>query len=182
MISARLAEMAQAAGRTDPVLRVAPTDVAAFLIRGYTIHSLFRLPVKRAFEPLARKCLRDPQLRFELCSWLIIDDKSMLGLHSLYQIDRRLREIYPACADLSFSGLNIILVGDFRQIPPVLIRALYHQGDLNGVKYPGRLSYHHLWESIQLDQVIRQQSNDLAAISFRRALSELRYGFLSHPS
>jgi hypothetical protein len=46
IICARLQELAQQAGRPNPVLRAAPTGVAAFNIVGRTLHSLFRLPVK----------------------------------------------------------------------------------------------------------------------------------------
>jgi PIF1-like helicase len=39
--------------QADLVVRGAPTGIAAFNIRGRTIHSLLRLPVRKAFEPLA---------------------------------------------------------------------------------------------------------------------------------
>jgi ATP-dependent DNA helicase PIF1 len=44
---ARLQELADEAGRGNPVVRAAPTGVAAFNFVGQTLHSLFRLPVKR---------------------------------------------------------------------------------------------------------------------------------------
>ncbi|KAN0073157.1 hypothetical protein V8E54_008377, partial [Elaphomyces granulatus] len=48
LISATLDEMAQSAGiNKSPVVRAAPTGVAAYGISGRTLHSMFRLPVGR---------------------------------------------------------------------------------------------------------------------------------------
>lgn len=56
--------MALTAHRPDPVLRSAPTGVASFMIRGYTLHSLFLLLVRQAFAPLSKS--GDEMLRFNL--------------------------------------------------------------------------------------------------------------------
>ena len=40
-------------------------------------------------------------------------------------IDRCLRQIYFVCNDNYFKSLNILLVGDFHQLPPVGQAALY---------------------------------------------------------
>ena len=46
MISAQLKEKASQHYKTDPVLQAAPTGVAAFNIRGETLHRLLRFPIR----------------------------------------------------------------------------------------------------------------------------------------
>ena len=46
-----------------------------------------------------------------------------MGHHWLVMIDSRLREIKTE--DVVFGGLSIILLGDFKQLPPVGDSALY---------------------------------------------------------
>jgi len=87
MISAKLQERAQAAGKGNPVFRAAPTGVAAFNIQGRTLHSLLHLPVKKAFMPLPPTSLTDIQADFRDCHFLIIDEKSIIRLGTLYKID-----------------------------------------------------------------------------------------------
>ena len=53
MTSTYLFDMAQRNGHQDPVIRAAPTGVAAFGIQGQTLHRLLRLPVRQRFEPLS---------------------------------------------------------------------------------------------------------------------------------
>lgn len=57
-ICARLQELAQQARQANPVVRTAPTGVAAFNIVGRTLHSLFRLPVKQKKADLTNATLQ----------------------------------------------------------------------------------------------------------------------------
>ena len=56
-ICARLQELAQQARHANPVLRAAPTGVAAFNIVGRTLHNLFQLPIKQKRADLANGTL-----------------------------------------------------------------------------------------------------------------------------
>ena len=49
----------------------------------------------------------------------------MIDLRMLSVIDDRLRLILPDHADTAFSGLNLLLCGDFFQLLPVSGRALF---------------------------------------------------------
>ena len=123
-ISARLQELAAQAGRRNPVFRTASTGIVAFDI-GKTLHSLLRLPVRSGEKGMSPATLQSLQLLFQDCRFLIIDEKSMIGLKTFSLIDNRLRAIFPASSHLPFGGLNILLCGDFFQLPPVGAKPLY---------------------------------------------------------
>jgi hypothetical protein len=176
MISAHLQDRARVAGKGNPVFRAAPTGVAAFNIQGRTIHSLLRLPVKKAFAPLSLTTLFGVQDDFKDCEFLIIDEKSMIGLGTLHRIDQRLREIFPTKQDEWFGGLNVLLCGDFFQLPPVLERALYQavMPTASPEYHQGKRAYESFTATVVLTQVMRQQGEDEESRRFRQALNELR--------
>lgn len=95
---------------------VAPTGVAALNISGQTIHSFFRFPpriidtndIKRAFN----------KILYEKLEILIIDEASMLRVDLLDGIDQFLR-INSNNPQLPFGGVQLVLVGDLFQLPPV---------------------------------------------------------------
>lgn len=124
MISSHLALHAAQRDESDQVFCAAPARVAAFNIRGSTLHQLFRLPVNRPWFELDSETLAAVQAGFRRCKLLIIDEKSMIGLKMLHQIDVWLRAIM-ARPTVFFGGMNILLCGDFTRLPPVLDTALY---------------------------------------------------------
>ncbi|KAM4061451.1 PIF1-like helicase [Hirsutella rhossiliensis] len=161
LLSAHL--QAATRGRVTPVWRAAPTGVAGNQISGTTLHSLLHLPINKDFRPLSAIDKAQLQKKLKDIQYLIIDEKSMLGLRMLSWIDDRLREAFPHRNEEFFGGLNILLVGDFFQLPPVLQKPLYYDK-----------------ETVFLSVVQRQCGDDQA--SFRKALGELRPLLLSHES
>ena len=97
----------------SPVLRTAPTGVASNQISGQTLHSLLRLPINKNFQPLQDADIGALQNRLRHLKYLVIDEKSMLGLQTLGWIDSRLRQVFPDRQDEWFGGVSILLVGDF---------------------------------------------------------------------
>ena len=179
---ARLQELAQRSGKGNPVVRAAPTGVAAFNIIGRTLHSLFRLPVKQKKSDLSNATLQSLQSLFQDIRFLIIDEKSMIDLKILSIIDDRLRLIFPDQSDQAFGGLNVLLCGDFFQLPPVNGRPLYATKATGPIAAKGQGLYRSFDRTIRLTQVMRQQGEDETAIRFRTALSELRASRLSQSS
>lgn len=182
VISSHLQSAARAGGlgretlQKSPVVRAAPTGVAGSQISGRTLHSLLRLPMsKNGYKPLSETpgVLDTLQRRFHDVFYLILDEKSMIGLRELGWVDRRFREIFPDRSDEYFGGLSVLLVGDFFQLPPVLSKPLYSTDTgLTADEIYGRNAYQSFTRSVFLKTIHRQAGDEQAA--FRQALSELR--------
>ncbi|EAQ91836.1 hypothetical protein CHGG_00071 [Chaetomium globosum CBS 148.51] len=170
VISSHLQAEAASYGRVSPIVRAAPTGVASNQIGGQTLHSLLRLPVDGNYRSLSETptTLNALQRRFRGIHYLVIDEKSMLGLKTLAWIDQRLREVFPENRDEFFGGLSVILIGDFFQLPPVLNKPLYStRDDLKDIEMVGRNAYLSFDKSVFLTTIQRQQGEDQAP--FRRA-------------
>ncbi|KAM4062456.1 PIF1-like helicase [Hirsutella rhossiliensis] len=178
LLSAHL--QAASGGRGTPVWRAAPTGVAGNQISGTTLHSLLHLPINKDFKPLAAIDKAQLQKKVKDIKYLIVDEKSMLGLRQLSWIDDRLREAFPNRNEEFFGGLNILLVGDFFQLPPVLQKPLYYDKEVQGVEIKGRNAYRRFDKTVFLKVAQRQRGDDQGA--FRSALEELRLLQLSTES
>src|SRR3989344_6918852 len=98
----------------------ASTGIAATHIGGYTIHSWSGIGVKRDLDLYALdKITQNERVvrRVRNTCVLIIDEVSMLSATTLGMVDRVCREIRHK--DAPFGGLQVVLVGDFFQLPPV---------------------------------------------------------------
>ena len=146
-------------GETQAI--VAPTGVAALNAGAQTIHSLFQLPpvilnpeqleAGRHFSQVVKKLTR-----------LVIDEISMVRADVLDAIDRRLRSIKGS--NKPFGGVQVVMVGDFMQLPPVVReedRLLLEQ---LGYATPFAFSAHVMHSlpvaRISLDHVYRQTEQD----------------------
>ena len=90
-IRSKLQEMV-GIGSKSPIVVFAPTGVAAFNIDGTTIHSRLSIPIINNAKSLDIKGKRLKQLQDKLegVSYVIIDEKSMVGHRMLALIDMRL--------------------------------------------------------------------------------------------
>ena len=153
---ARIQELAREAGKQNPVFRAAPIGIAAFNIIGKTLHSLLRLPVKGKKSDLSVATLQSLQALFQDCRFLIIDEKSMIDIKTLSLIDDRLRAILPANSHQPFGGVNVLLCGDFFQLPPVGGKPLYSMKHSHIDAIKGHQLYQAFNRTIRLIQVMRQ--------------------------
>jgi ATP-dependent DNA helicase PIF1 len=97
---------------------VAPTGVAALNIGGQTIHSFFRLGFGIQ-DPSELKGIKGPQAKVIAAAKIIlIDEISMVRSDLLQAIDARLR--FSGAKTEPFGGKQVIMVGDFAQLPPVV--------------------------------------------------------------
>lgn len=93
------------------------TGVAAKNIAGMTVHAALGLNQKNSKGGTRNKTRRDLMAMWEGVDYLFIDEISMIGCKMLYKISEALIEAKGNTAP--FGGINIIVAGDFAQLPPV---------------------------------------------------------------
>lgn len=115
----------------DDTILLAPTGISALNIGGVTIHSAFRLPFHLICEDDWGKIQKETRMLFDRkgpVERIIIDEISMVRLDVFKAIDQMLRRIRKNAKP--FGGLQIIVVGDFYQLPPVITnqeKEVYHK-------------------------------------------------------
>ena len=106
---------------TVPVVVCAPTGLAAFNVNGCTIHKILSLPVEHGkpadYYPLNQDQLILMRSTLRGLKLMIIDEISMVSSVTLLFIHLRLTEIMAL--DDPFGGINMVVFGDFLQLPPV---------------------------------------------------------------
>lgn len=152
----------------------APTGVAAINIGGVTVHRVFKIPIKPLIEspksiPVT---LRDADV-------ILIDEVSMLRLDIFDYISNILFALNSFRRQSGKKDVQIILVGDFFQLPPVLIDKdrevleayKYRNGMGKGFAFQSKYWSAFNFVCIQLDEVVRQDG-----IRFIQNLNAIRYG------
>lgn len=98
---------------------IAPTGVAAVNVRGETIHSFFKIPPAVTPEMAKEEAKRRRETKiYQVLQCLIIDEISMVRADLLDSIDAFLRTVRKV--KLPFGGVQLIMVGDLYQLPPVV--------------------------------------------------------------
>lgn len=180
---------------------VAPTGIAAINIGGRTIHSLFSIDpyfdytnvslsgktslnfFKKSFLILERllESIAAPSQSTSALRILIIDEISMVS-------KRLLAHVHHKCGGYDngrpFGGKQLIVFGDFLQLPPVIDSKKTGGGDqcfvwrgekvLDGYAFDSELWRSCDFVTLSLTRVVRQQDQEFSA-----CLAELRYGRLT---
>lgn len=98
----------------------ASTGIAATHIHGMTIHSWSGIGIKDSLSAHDLDSITSKEhvvKRISKATVLIIDEVSMLGANVLSMVDQVCREIRKRPE--AFGGLQVVLVGDFFQLPPI---------------------------------------------------------------
>lgn len=103
-----------------PVVRLASTGQAAQLIEGQTVHAFFRLPPS-IHQPGEVDVHPGLQNLLRRTRHILIDEISMLRIDVFQAVVDRLRAC--RCGPGPFGGYQLVAVGDFAQLPPVLPEA-----------------------------------------------------------
>ncbi len=151
------------------VVALGSTGVSAVNIGGITLHSFFILGICKDFEELKEFDRRNKRRLSELkrllkaTELIVIDEVSMVGIHTLEMIRYRLDS-------LAYSG-KVMFVGDFYQLPPII------QNSSNNLFSNELYAFESgAWESfkpvvIELKHMYRTDDED-----FTRVLSKIRRG------
>ena len=107
-----------------------PTGLAAFNVGGVTIHRLLQLPTEHegkmagywTLPKVSQKFMRNMLRHLKL---LIVDEVSMLSSLNLAYIHLRLEEVFGG--DTWFGSVNVLIVGDLLQLPPVNGRPVFEK-------------------------------------------------------
>lgn len=160
---------------TDKHVVAAPTGIAAINARGVTIHSLFQLPF-HPFLPdspnISSNISETNKIIIKELELLIIDEISMVRADVLDAIDYRLRTIRKNPEP--FGGVQLLLIGDLFQLPPVAVQEEYN---LLKDYYDSMFFFDSKalkksdFVTVELDKIFRQDDKE-----FKDILNSLREG------
>ena len=100
-----------------PTSLVHQQEKRTIAIEGTTVHTALKITLSNLL-PLSIEVAQQYRALFKFVKVLIIDEVSMIGAELLAQIDSRLKQITGNFND-NFGGLDIVLIGDLRQLPPM---------------------------------------------------------------
>jgi hypothetical protein len=151
------------------------TGIAASLIDGKTLHVLGGIPVKGGKQSAqTKKKLHD---FWREKRYLVIDEASMLSRNFFAKLSQIISVAMETDSDTIFGGLNVILVFDFHQFPPVVARRsapLYYPADIlrdSEDDVLGRKIFEQFTIVVQLKKQIRVQDK-----VWHDVLQHVRYG------
>ncbi|KGI66904.1 AAA family ATPase [Mycolicibacterium rufum] len=160
------------------VVVVAPTGIAALNVDGYTIHRLFGFRATTTLEDIRGGDYRPGRFTKTLASLqtLIIDEASMVRADVFDMVAAALARFGPA-PGTPFGGVQIVLVGDLYQLPPVVSEheAGYFSSAYDTPYFFSARAFHREdFPTVSLTTVFRQLGDDrMTAI-----LNEIREGVL----
>lgn len=161
---------------SQDVAVTATSGAAACLLQGQTVHSFFGLLKDLTFLRAIRSNIAMQLRRLDT---VFIDEVSMMPASWLNAVDQVLRQARD-CAK-PFGGVNVVLVGDFYQLPAVVERvppSLTGGSDIGTTSIDDQLYHHALFSSFKplfLLENCRQAKDP----SYSQLLNRLRVGILT---
>lgn len=150
----------------------ASTGIAATHIKGVTIHSWSGIGIKDSLTPAdIDQLVQKEKLfrRYENTKVLIIDEVSMLRPEMLDALDQLARAM--KMVDAPFGGMQIVLSGDFFQLPPVTKEQRARFIDSSKA-----------WKSMNIRVCYLEEQHRQTGDSLDRILAEMREGEISYSS
>lgn len=141
------------------------TGIAAVNIKGVTIHSWAGVGIcKKTLDKCVRDILDKQSLvnKIRKCKLLAIDEISMLKGETFTYIDQVLRRVREN--DTPFGGIQILLFGDFFQLPPV-------EAGGNDKSFCFETT---AWQELNLVTVKLEKIYRQSEVSFIKALNDIR--------
>lgn len=158
----------------DDTVFLAPTGIAAQNIKGSTIHRTFKFPIGFLGHYQRTKVSKKAENIFgnDVVKRIVIDEISMVRADLFTAVDQVLRRVKKR--NKPFGGIQVIVVGDFFQLPPVLNNST-PEGKYFLQEFSSPFAFDcDSWneagfETIELDQVMRQSDSQ-----FINALNSIR--------
>lgn len=156
----------------------ASTGIAATHLGGQTIHAFSGIGVRDYLDDWTLDALTQKQYlakRFERTEVLIVDEVSMLGAHTLEMVDQVCRALKRSPDP--FGGMQVVLSGDFFQLPPVgrgaevqfaYVSPAWQEGDIRTCY----LSEQHRHDDITLTGILNELRSGQVSSGSRTALEE----------
>lgn len=150
---------------------LAPTGISALNVGGQTIHSFFRFPPSTILKDLTfpQKKYR----KYKKIQQIIIDEISMVRIDVFEAIDLFLRR-YGSSPHQPFGGVQIILIGDLLQLPPIVSlaeRSFFQKYWPSPYFFKSPSFTQGQFTSIQFQKIFRQQETQ-----YQQILNEIRFG------
>ncbi|KAK2703339.1 hypothetical protein QYM36_018189 [Artemia franciscana] len=139
-----------------PVIVMAPTGLAAYSIKGETIHRCFSLPVDQAgtskYSELYTEQLLTLRAILQKTHLFIIDEISMVSALAFMYIHLRLTEVMSINAVMG--NANMLVFGDFLQLRPVSANPPFKQLTRLEIKnWIGSMGTFDLWSHFEYDEL-----------------------------
>lgn len=113
-------------GQSGRMAVCAPTGAAASLLNGSTYHYLLGIRMEDDAEDNVSEttAVANAKQRLSGVEYLFLDEVSMLSCKHMHIVSSRLANT-TGQHEVPFGGMNMILAGDFAQLPPVRAESLY---------------------------------------------------------
>jgi len=156
------------------IVILAPTGLAANNVRGQTIHSFFRFPPK-LMDREAVQNIRVYGDLYQKIDTIIIDEASMVRADLLDAVDMFLRA-KGRDPFLPFGGIQVILVGDLFQLPPVVTHQEieYITEKYDSPYFFAAHAYDGSFETATMNHIFRQEDENFITV-----LNNIRKGSVS---
>ncbi|HTP41093.1 MAG TPA: AAA family ATPase, partial [Nitrospiria bacterium] len=140
-----------------------------------TIHSFFRFPPRLVTEEAVRR-VRGKEALFAALETVVIDEVSMVRADVMDAIDHSLR-LNRKRPHEPFGGVQVILIGDLYQLPPIVDREL-RDYFIDTYKSPyffdAQVFSEHAFEIIELKKVFRQRDSGFVELLNKVRTNQVR--------
>ncbi|RNF15763.1 PIF1 helicase-like protein [Trypanosoma conorhini] len=166
---------------SEGVVATATTGIAARIIGGVTIYAFAGIGRgEGSFDKVYRRVRSRPEVvrAWRQCKTLIIDEIGVLPASVFLLLDAVARQVRHE-AEKPFGGLQLVLLGDFLQLPPVTALAAPVRGDHPGEarQEPKWCFECPLWRTLQLAAVeFRKNYRHEGDPVFAACMEDIRYG------